>query len=88
MRQSELAHAIVKARSRLYAQMEFAGYPGIGLSVLLAAYTLLDGDPTLLNRVEERYAALTPDLLRATAERYFESDQRNVLELIAGAGDE
>jgi predicted Zn-dependent peptidase len=85
---AELEHAIVKARSRLYALMDFSGYPGIGLSSLLAAYALLEGDPTLLNRIEDRYAALTPDMLRATAEAYLAPEQRNVLALAAGASDE
>jgi zinc protease len=82
----ELAHAIVKARSRLYSQMTFAGYPGIGLANLLAAFTLLDGDPALVNQIEDRYAAITPDLVRATAEAYLDPSQRNVLALTSGGG--
>ena len=83
----ELAHAIVKARARLYSQMSWAGYPGIGLSNLLAAYTLLDGDPTLINTIEDRYATMTPDLLRATAETYLAPTRRNVLALTAGGSN-
>ena len=83
----ELAHAVVKARSRLYGQMTVGGYPGIGLANLLAAYTLLDDDPMLLNRVENRYAEVAPDLLRATAKTYLAPSQRNVLALAVGAGE-
>jgi zinc protease len=82
----DLAHAIVKSRSRLYSQMTFAGYPGIGLANLLAAFTLLDGDPSLVNQIEDRYAAITPELVRATAVEYLDPSQRNVLALTPGAG--
>lgn len=82
----ELAHAIVKARSRLYSQMTFAGYPGIGLANLLAAFTLLDGDPTLVNAIEDRYEAITSDLIRTTAATYLDPSQRNVLALTPEPG--
>ncbi len=73
----ELSLALVKRRSRLYAaQEEFAGF---GRANLLASFALFDDDPGRINRLEEEFAKVTPELIQKTATEYLRTGNRSVL---------
>ena len=80
--------AMTKARSSYYESLTSTVYPGFGRADLLAAFTLIDGDPGLINGVDERYAAITPELVHEVARDYLRPDGRAVLSVnpTAGAG--
>jgi predicted Zn-dependent peptidase len=72
-----LARAKVKARSALYGEME--SYYGFGLADLLASSALFYGDPGRVTRIEEELEAVTPELVRRTAQEYLRKTNRTVL---------
>ena len=75
--QATLDRARVKMRSDLYANLEqFAGF---GRANLLASFALFDDDPARINRLEEEFAKVTPDVVRKTAQEYLRSEQQNGL---------
>ena len=75
--QQTLDLAKVKMRSRLYGQIEmFSGY---GLANLLACFALFDDDPTLVNRLEDEFAKVTPAQIQRTAEQYLARANRTIL---------
>ena len=75
--QATLDLARVKMRSRLYGQIE--QFSGMGLANLLACFALFDDDPTLVNRLEDEFAKITPEQIRRTAEQYLRRANRTVL---------
>jgi zinc protease len=85
---AQLERARVKARSAFYDQMAGARYPGIGRADLLACFALFDDDPTRINGIDERYDAVTPELLAQTASEYLRPSNRTVVALEAGASNE
>ena len=73
----ELELAFVKRRSRLYA--EYESFVGFGRANLLASFALFDDDPALINRLEDEFRKVTPDLIMKTAKEYLRSTNRTVL---------
>jgi predicted Zn-dependent peptidase len=73
----ELDLALVKQRSALYAQQE--SFVGFGRANLLASFALFDDDPSLINRLEDEFRKVTPDLIRKTASEYLRPTNRTVL---------
>jgi predicted Zn-dependent peptidase len=74
--QATLDRARVKMRSSLYADLEqFAGF---GRANLLASFALFDDDPARINRLEEEFAKVTPELVRKTAQEYLRPGNRTV----------
>jgi predicted Zn-dependent peptidase len=74
--QATLDRARTKIRSNLYANLEqFAGF---GRANLLASFALFDDDPSLINRVEDEFAKVTPATVRKTAEEYLRAGNRTV----------
>jgi zinc protease len=74
--QSTLERARVKMRSSVYANFEeFAGF---GRANLLASFALFDDDPARINRLEEAFAKVTPEIVRKTAEEYLRPGNRTV----------
>ena len=58
---------------------------------MLASFALFDDDPSKINEIEENMAAVTPELVLATAREYLRPTNRTVLELVPGeppAGDD
>ncbi|MEI9851802.1 MAG: pitrilysin family protein [Sphingomonas sp.] len=85
----ELARARTKMRSDLYGEIDSGGR--IGLINLLAVYALFDDDPAAINRIEEGFAKVTPELIRKTAQEYLRRTNRSVYVIepgAAGAGSE
>ena len=83
--QASLDRAIVKARAALYGTMSETYYPGAGVADLLAAFELFEGDASHVNEIEGRFAAVTPELLLATAQEYLRRENRTVLAVEPGA---
>jgi len=73
----ELNRARTKMRSTLYDTIDGAGR--IGLIDLLASYALFDNDPAAVNRIEQGFAAVTPELIQRTAQEYLRPTNRSIL---------
>ncbi len=73
----ELELALVKRRSRLYADYE--QFVGFGRANLLAAFALFDDDPAKINRLEDDFRKVTPELIQKTAKEYLRTTNRTIL---------
>jgi len=79
----ELATARTKIRSSLY---DVVGSPDrFGLVEILASTALFDDDPTEINRIESRFAKVTPKQIQSVARRYLTPANLTVIHLLAGA---
>src|SRR5688572_23447196 len=76
-----LERARVKVRSRLYDLMQSQ----FGRADLLASAALFDDDPTMVGRIEESLAAITPEVVQATAREYLRPTNRTVLRIVPAA---
>ncbi|HYO75411.1 MAG TPA: insulinase family protein, partial [Thermoanaerobaculia bacterium] len=74
---STLERARVKMRSSLYDDVE--GFFGFGRADLLASFALFYDDPHRINRIEEQFAKVTPELIQRTAQEYLRPTNRTVL---------
>lgn len=79
----ELNRARTKMRSSLYSTIDGAGR--IGLIDLLAVYALFDNDPQQVNKIEDGFAKVTPDLIRKTAQEYLRPTNRSIYVIDPGA---
>jgi zinc protease len=75
-----LERARVKMRSALYDEVE--GLFGFGRADLLASFALFYDDPQRINRVEEQFAKVTPELIQKTAQEYLRPTNRTILTLV------
>jgi predicted Zn-dependent peptidase len=82
--QATLDRALVKMRSDLYDTL--GGMFGFGRADLLASFALFDGDPARINKIEDQLRAVTPELIRKTAQEYLRPTNRTVLVIEPGAG--
>ena len=73
----ELALALVKRRSQLYAEQE--EFVRFGRANLLASYALFDDDPGKINRLEDEFRKVTPELIQKTAREYLRPTNRTIL---------
>ena len=80
---AELERALVKLRSELYANIE--GFFGFGRADLLASFALFDDDPSRVNRIEEEFGKVTPELVQKTAQEWLRPTNRTVLLAEAGS---
>ena len=74
---ASLERARVKMRSSLYDEVE--GFFGFGRADLLASFALFYDDPHRINRIEEQFARVTPELIQRTAQEYLRPTNRTVL---------
>jgi len=72
-----LERARIKARSGFYSYLEALG--GFGRADLLAVFALFDSDPARINRIEDEFAKVTPELIQRTAQEYLRPTNRTVL---------
>src|SRR5690606_1276508 len=79
----ELNRARTKMRSSLYSTIDGAGR--IGLIDLLAVYALFDNDPQQVNKIEDGFAKVTPELIRETAQEYLRPTNRSIYVIDPGA---
>src|SRR5579872_2753523 len=75
-----LDRARVKMRSSLYDEIE-ALY-GFGRADLLASFALFDDDPAKINRIEDEFARVTPELIQRTAQEYLRTTNRTILTVV------
>src|SRR5690606_5740379 len=80
---AELERARTKMRSSLYSTVDGTGR--IGLIDLLAVYALFDNDPTLVNRIDDGFAKVTPELIQKTAQEYLRPTNRSIYVIDPGA---
>jgi predicted Zn-dependent peptidase len=73
----ELELALVKRRSQLFAQQE--ELVRFGRANLLASFALFDDDPGRINRLEEEFRKVTPELIQKTARDYLRPTNRTIL---------
>jgi len=76
-----LDRALVKMRSDLYDTMD-----GFGRADLLASLAIFYDDPAMINQLEGKLRAVTPELLQKTAREYLAPTNRTVL-LVEAKGD-
>ena len=82
--EEELDRAMTKMRSSLYDAVGDGNR--IGLVDLLAVFALFDDDPSRINRLEEEFDVVTPELIRETAKEYLRPTNRSTIVLKPGAG--
>lgn len=76
--------ALVKMRSGLYSEIE--AFFGFGRADLLASFALFEDDPAKINRLEDEFMRVTPELLLSTAQEYLRPTNRTILTIEPGAG--
>jgi len=74
---ADLELALIKERSRLYA--EYESQVGFGRANLLAAFALFDDDPGRINRLADEFQKVTPELIQKTAREYLRPTNRTIL---------
>jgi predicted Zn-dependent peptidase len=79
-----LDRALIKLRSALYDGIE--NLFGFGRADLLASFALFDDDPARINRLEDEFLRVTPELLMKTAQEYLRPTNRTVLTIEPKAG--
>jgi zinc protease len=75
-----LNRARVKMRSALYDELE--SIFGFGRADLLSSLALFHDDPSRINQIEDRFATVTPELIRQTAQEYLRPTNRTVLQVV------
>lgn len=75
--QATLDRAMVKMRSDLYDQL--GGLFGFGKADLLVTFALFDNDPGKINRIEDEFRKVTPELIQRTAREYLRAGNRTIL---------
>jgi zinc protease len=85
--QAILDRALVKARAALYGTINDTSYPGYGRADLLASFELFEDDAAQVNTIEQRFAAVTPDLVMETAREYLRTSNRTILTVEPGAAE-
>jgi len=76
-----LERAQVKERAARYST--FISLGGFGKADVLASEALFDNDPAEINRLDQRFAAVTPALIQQTARRYLVPSNRTIVSLVA-----
>ena len=79
---SELEQLKVKFRSDYFATLESGrggSMPKFGLMHLLAGFTLLDGDPKLVNTILDGFLAVTKDQVRDAARKFLQPQNRAIV---------
>ena len=75
--QEDLDLALVKMRSQLYD--DISDYFGVGKADLLASFALFDDDPERINKLEDKFKAVTPELMNQTIQEYLAPSNRTIL---------
>jgi zinc protease len=73
----DLNLAVVKIRSKLYDDL--GGFFGIGRADMLACFALFDDDPDRINKLEDEFKKVTPDLVKKTAHEYLRNTNRTII---------
>ena len=70
-------------RSNVYDTM--GGFFGFGRADLLASFALFDDDPSRINRLEDEFRAVTPELIQRTAQEYLRPTAMTTYTVTIGA---
>ena len=81
--EDEMARARAKRLVEFYISIDDTSSRE-GIVDLLASFTLFDDDPTLIRRIGDGIAQVTPELIRETARAYLRPEQRSVVVAIPG----
>ncbi len=73
----DLDLAVVKIRSKLYDDL--GGFFGIGRADMLACFALFDDDPDRINKLEDEFKKVTPELIQKTAQEYLRTTNRTII---------
>ena len=76
----ELDSALTKMRSAMYNAEE--GFFGMGKADMLASFALFYDDPDWINRIEDQFRKVTPELIQKTAREYLRTTNRTVIKLV------
>jgi zinc protease len=82
--QATLDRALVKFRSSFYDMI--TSFVGFGRADLLASLALFDDNPSEINDIEAHIKAVTPELLRRTAQEYLRPTNQTVLSVVPKRG--
>jgi zinc protease len=74
--QEDTELAIVKLRSDLYTTL---GGNGVGRADLLASFALFDDDPSRINKLENEFRKITPEVIKKTAAEFLRPSNRTIL---------
>lgn len=75
-----LDRARIKLRSQFYDMLDESS--GVGKVDLLASFAMFDDDPNRINTIEAGFNAVTPELVKATAQKYLSKQNRTVLSVL------
>ncbi|MEM8999625.1 MAG: pitrilysin family protein [Bacteroidota bacterium] len=75
--QEMIDKALVKIRSELYE--DIGGFFGLGRADLLCSFALFDDDPLRINRIEEEFKKITPEIVSSTIDEYLRNTNRSIL---------
>jgi zinc protease len=78
--QKTLDRALVKLRSNLYDAID--NLFGFGRADLLGSFALFDDDPARINRLEQEFRKVTPEMIQRTAREYLRPTNRTVLTIV------
>lgn len=74
--QEDTELAIIKFRSSFY---NIIGGNGVGRADLLAVFALFDDNPSRINKLEDEFRKITPELIKKTAAEYLTPQNRSIL---------
>jgi len=75
--QAMLDQAIVKIRSQLYDNL--GSFFGLGRADLLCSFALFDDNPERINKIEEEFKKVTPEVINKTIDDYLRRTNRTIL---------
>ncbi|MGM0391531.1 MAG: M16 family metallopeptidase [Bacteroidota bacterium] len=75
--QEMLDNAMVKMRSQLYDDL--GGTFGLGRADLLATFALFDDNPHRINKLEEEFKKVNPEIINSTVSEYLRDTNRTIL---------
>jgi predicted Zn-dependent peptidase len=75
--EQQIEQAIVKFRSGFYDGL--SDLYSAGTANILASFALFDDNPEMINSVEKNFKAVTPELIKKTANEYLRKSNRTVL---------
>ena len=80
----EIRRARAKRLVEFYLSVDNASMRD-GIIDLLASFALFDDDPTRINRIEDGFDQVTPELIQATAREYLAPERRTVVFAVPGS---
>jgi len=75
--QAMVDQAIVKIRSQLYDNL--GSFFGLGRADLLCSFALFDDNPERINKIEEEFKKITPEIVNKTIKDYLRKTNRTIL---------